>query len=70
MGLTHQDINFVLYFHKERGDLSSGSYWDDKKEDFQKELPELVKAFNDVLIANKILDAVVDKLDPDNFSDI
>jgi len=61
---TDDDLTMVKYFHEEKC-VESYVCWEDIKESIFRDFPHFEKALNDVVISNKMLDAVVDSLDID-----
>ena len=57
--VTEDDINCIVYFWEEKRDLDRWVDWEAKREYFVKELPELVKAWDDYRTAGRIMDAIV-----------
>ena len=60
--LTKTDIKDAYYFIKYKGDCNRWSSWEKKKPLFEKEFPELVKALNDLELAEKTLVDVIETL--------
>ena len=59
MSLTTDSIK---YYWLERGCLDSLSGWDKEMEKINKKYPELIKAYDDYIMARKILTIVVNNL--------
>lgn len=69
--LTQDDLNMVIYFHESYGDITRWIKWEERKPIVQRVHPELIKAMEDVKVAHRILNAVVDSfrvynLDPED----
>lgn len=60
--LTNEDIWSLRYFWTEKRDLTRWSGWEDNLALIQAEFPELLKAWNDLRYAQKIMDLVVGSL--------
>jgi len=59
---TSADLDDVRYFWMEYGDLSRWSGWEEKKEAFRNEYPELTDAFERYRSAKTTLTAVIKNL--------
>lgn len=60
--LTEHERSMIIYFHKERGDLTRWTEWRNVQPILERWHPELLKAIKDRDVAEKILDHVVDAL--------
>ena len=60
--ISEDDINAVTYFWEEKRNLDRWCDWQERKEDFVKEFPELIKAWDDYRTSVRIMDAVVRSL--------
>ena len=63
MNLSNEDIRMIKYFWEERGDLERWVSWLEKVPLFEKECPELIKAWRDYLMSKRILDIIVESLE-------
>lgn len=60
--LTDEDMNSIVYFHREKGDVTRWCEWNEKKHLLQKENPALWHAFQQLEIAQQTLDALLKAL--------
>ena len=60
--IKEEDIYSVIYFWEDKGDLDRMSSWDELRDDFAKEYPELIKAWDNYKTAARIMDIVVNSL--------
>ncbi len=60
--ITDTDKRMICYFIKEKGDITRWSSWEDRKADIEAEYPELIAALEQLLVAERILDLVVEKI--------
>ena len=60
--LTDEERLSLRFLHKERGDLARYAGWQNLQPILARHHPELLKAYSDVIIAQRILDALVDDL--------
>lgn len=61
MGVTEEDRLMVDYFIREKGDITRWSAWEQRKPVIAAEYPELIAALKQVTIAERTLDAVVER---------
>jgi hypothetical protein len=64
--LTEEDYRMVMYFYLEKGDVTRWCSWEDKQDLFKEKHPELLHAFKQVEIAEKTLNAVIEKICKEN----
>jgi hypothetical protein len=57
--VTEDDINMIDYFINQKGDITRWCHWEKRKEEIEKEYPELIAALNNLTIAERTLNAVV-----------
>ncbi len=60
--VTDDDRNMIAYFLQEKGDIERWSGWEDRKADIGRVYPELIDALDRLKIAERTLDAVVDRI--------
>ena len=60
--VTDIDRNMISYFIKEKGDITRWSSWEKRKKDIGSEYPELIAALNNLTIAERTLNAIVEKI--------
>ena len=60
--ITDADINMIDYFWDMKGDLERWSEWEDRLPAFEKEIPELIIAWNKYKESKLILDAIIGAL--------
>ena len=63
MKITNEDYRSIQYFHEERGDLERWSGWEERKELIYSKHPELKKAYEDFISAERIMGIVVRSLE-------
>lgn len=63
--ITDSDRNAIVYFIKEKGDITRWCDWKEKKEEIEKKYPELIAALKNVTIAERTLAAVVKTIEDD-----
>ena len=60
--VTEEDRRNLNYFYFEKDDITRWAYWDERKADFREEYPELIAAMDNLVIAQRTLTAVVEKI--------
>ena len=60
--VTDEDKNMICYFLTEKGDITRWCHWEKRKADIKEEYPELIAALTGLIIAEKTLDAIVEKI--------
>ncbi len=60
--LSESDIDSLVYFWKEKRDLTRWVGWNERIGDIEKELPQLVYAVRQLEIMEKIIDAIIEGL--------
>ena len=61
-GITEEDINSVKYFHEVK-DITRWGQWEEKRKYFCLHYPELIKAMNQLEIAQDTLDTIIEGLE-------
>lgn len=64
--MDSSDVDMVNYFWMEMGDLERWSEWAEKRGEFLKVCPELIKAHDDYQMAIRVLTAIVRGLEVDS----
>lgn len=57
--LTEDDLHYLQYFHKQVGDITSWSDWEEKKALVKAEFPEIVHAIEMKQTAERILNVAI-----------
>ena len=57
------DIDSIKYFHEEKGDIGRLGNWEDIRESVYRDFPELRKAYEDYIGAERILNIVVKNIE-------
>ena len=57
--LTEEDINNIVYFWEERGDLERFTNWIRLVPILESQYPQVLKAWNDYKLAGKTLDLLI-----------
>jgi hypothetical protein len=60
--VTENDKNMICYFIRERGDIARWSDWEKRKAAIEEEYPELIIALDNLMIAERTLKAIVEKI--------
>ena len=60
--ITQSDIRMIDYFMQEKGDIERWSSWNDRKQYILQEFPELENAMQQVKVAHKFQDLVVESI--------
>lgn len=60
--ITEQDINMIIYFAEEKGDIERWSEWESRKEEIGKVYPELIPAIKAKVIAERTLQAIINSI--------
>jgi len=60
--VTDEDRNMICYFIRVMGDINRWSSWKIRKKDIAKEYPELIVALDNLIIAKRTLDTIIDKI--------
>lgn len=63
MALTEEDKNMIVYFIKEKGDITRWCSWESKKQEIEEEFPELINALKQLEIAERTLNAIVNAIE-------
>lgn len=61
--ITQEDRNSLRYFHEEKGDITRWVNWEDKKELFFEEYPELRTAIDNLRAWNLIMNSIIAAID-------
>lgn len=65
--ITQEDIGMFYYFYVEKGDITRWCHWEQKRDAFAKEFPELIAAMNAVTVAQitvtHIINLINDKIE-------
>lgn len=59
MSLTPEDLRTLVYFHQHKGDITSCTTWEKKRDQIGAEFPHVLQAHQNLLSAQKTLDACV-----------
>lgn len=57
--VTQSDIHSIEYFFNTKGDVTCWASWEERKPAIEAELPELVRAIENLTIAEKTLSRIV-----------
>lgn len=57
--LDASDLRSLQYFWETKDDIERCTVWGDKQEEIAEKYPELVKAWNDFLVARTVVTAVL-----------
>lgn len=61
--LTKQELNDLVYFWQNKGDLERFTNFEKLKPKIENEYPEILKAWNDYKTSIKIMNSVMDSID-------
>lgn len=64
--VTNGDRRMIVYFQRDKGDITRWSFWKERLPAIEAEYPELIKALRDCEMAERILDLVLDKIERDD----
>ena len=64
--LTNDDLNMIVYFHREKGDLTRWCDWENKKDQIKVEFPELIAAHDNLIVAKRTINAIVENISNDS----
>ncbi len=60
--LTEEDRNMICYFIQEKGDIARWCDWEERRDIIAAEYPELIAALTSLKIAERTLDAIVERI--------
>ncbi len=60
--ITDSDKRSILYFIREKGDITRWCAWKEKKDEIKREYPKLIKALKKIKKAEKKIGKVLDNL--------
>jgi len=60
--ITKDDLRSVQYFWGEKGDLTRLSGWEERLDEFEKEIPMFVFAWKNYMIAKAAVDSLAERL--------
>ena len=60
--VVESDILSILYFLEEVGNIERWTGWEERKDVIQKEIPELIKCLDELALAKRMLQLVLDSL--------
>ena len=63
MSVTSDDRSMIVYFIQEKGDIRRWSQWEERKPDISEEYPELISVLAHLNVAERTLQAIVEKID-------
>ncbi len=60
--VTDDDKRMICHFIREKGDITRWTDWEERKADIGVEYPELIAALDNLIIAERTLNAIVLKI--------